>query len=501
MTDVSVPKPDYLSRDFQGLKEVLVDYASRRFPEWQPSSEGDFGMVLLELFAYTGDILSYYTDRAQFENYLPTATQRDSVLALAYLLGYMPNSGSPARGTLQLVTDKGFAAVTVPAGTKFTTGRIAAIDGPVTFETDADVTVPANAASNATIAVTEGETEYYARIGESTGLPAQMLLLPHTGVYRDTIRIYVEDSTGSEVFTSGTTTITAREWLLVDHLLDAEATDTRFETQYTEDSVLVKFGDDINGAIPATGLQVFATYRHGVGANGNVAAGEVKLLNDRSVKGVHVARDSNDAYLSSAMAGGTDPESVDSIRFNAPRAYRTQSRVVTLDDFKDAALGVEGVSKANVLAATYTSVTVYVAGPDGGTPTQTLLDLVEDSILGKTLAGVSVTVAAPTFVPVNFGSSGSPIAIEVWPQYSQKGVRNAVRRAIRAFVGNMAFGEKLSVGKIYKAIEAVDGVRHVDIPVMARDDAAQSGTARITPREWEIFTVNSMYFSMSGGVA
>jgi hypothetical protein len=107
-------KADYLSRDFAGLRESMLTYAQQVYPEWQPSSEGDFGMMMLELFAYMGDIVSYYTDRAQFENYLPTATQRDSILNLAFMLGYLPNSGSPAAGFIPLTTDKGTAEKTVP---------------------------------------------------------------------------------------------------------------------------------------------------------------------------------------------------------------------------------------------------------------------------------------------------------------------------------------------------------------------------------------------------
>lgn len=501
VTTRPVPKPDYLSRDFVGLKSSLLQYAALSFPDWQPASEGDFGMVLVEMFAYFGDILSYYTDRAQFENYLGTATQRDSILGIAYLLGYLPNSGAPATGTVELVTDLGRPDTLVPGGSKILTGRIAAIDGPVTFETDDDATVPANGATSAVVNVTEGTTENYVKVGESGGLPAQTFLLAHTGVYRDTIRVFVEDTLGSVTFPFGANTIVAREWLLVDHLLDADSTGAVFETQYVDDGVMVNFGDDINGAIPGTGLQIFATYRHGVGSNGNVTAGQVKLIDDRTLAGVHVKKDTNDVYLSSTMIGGTDPESIDSIRYNAPRAYRTQNRVVTEPDFIDLALGVEGVGKANVLVGTFTSVTVYVTGPDGGIPSDTLLDLVQSKFEGKTLTGVTVTVSPPTFVQINFGASLDRITVELYPQYSRKTALAAIKRDIRTFLSSMAFGDKLSVSDIYRVIKNVEGVRYADVSVMARADSAQTGTTRITPREWEVFTMGSTFFTMTGGVA
>jgi uncharacterized phage protein gp47/JayE len=500
---VAAPKPDYLSRDYAGLRASLLQYASQTNPEWQPASEGDFGLMLLELFSYMGDIMSYYTDRAQFENYITTATQRDSVLNLAYLLGYIPNSGSPATGTVPLTSDKGQAAITVPAGTQIKTNRIEALDGPLTFETNDDVIIPANPAGTTpavNASVTEGETVSYAKIGESNGLPSQNYLLPDTGVYSGSIQIFVEDGLGSTIINPGPAQVVAREWTVLDHLLDADPTDKVFETRLSDDSTVISFGDDINGAIPATGLQIFATYRHGYGASGNVAAGMVRLINDRTLGGVHVAVDTTGAVLSSEMTGGSDPETTDSIRYNAPRVYRTQNRAVTLDDYSEIALGTQGVTRANVVAGTFTSVTVFITGSDGGAPSDLLKAQVTDRFNGKTLLGVTVQVAAPTFVPVNFGSSADPIVIDVKDQYSVKTVRAAVKREIRSYVSTMQFDEPLAVGKVYRRIMDVEGVKSVEIDVMARDDAVQVGTTKITPKPWEIFTVGNITTSMTGGV-
>ena len=500
---MAAPKPDYLSRDYDALRTSLLEYAKQAMPEWNPSSEGDFGMVMLELHAYMGDILSYYTDRAQFENYLPTATQRDSVLALAYLLGYVPNSGTPATGTLPLVTDRGALQVTIPAGTQFTTPRIDTLDGPVTVETSAEVTLPANpngTNSAVNVAVTEGVSVAYVKIGESTGQPGQSFLLPNTGVYRDTIRIYVEDGTGTNIINPGTAQVVSREWTRKDHLLDAGESDAVFEAQITDDSMYVLFGDDVNGAIPATGLQIFASYRYGFGGSGNLPAGLVRFLNDRNLGQVHVERDANGSYLSSALLGGADPESTDSIRYNAPRVYRTQNRAVTVEDYKEIALGTEGVTKASVISGTFTSVTIYITGPDGGPPSETLKQMVANRFAGRTLAGVTVNVVAPTFVSVNFGSSANPIDVELLPQYSQKTAKAAIERAIRTYVTDLPFGEKLSVSQVYSAIMSVEGVRYVDIDVMARADSAQTGASKITPRVWEVFSPGSLYLNVTGGV-
>ena len=108
---------DYTSRDYMGMMNSLLIYASQAFPDWSPQSQGDIGVMLLELFAYIGDINSYYTDRVMQEAYLPTATQRQSLLNIAGLLGYVPSNGTPATGTVTFQTDNPGSAVVIPEGT------------------------------------------------------------------------------------------------------------------------------------------------------------------------------------------------------------------------------------------------------------------------------------------------------------------------------------------------------------------------------------------------
>lgn len=499
---MAVPKPDYLSRDYAGLRQSLLQYAQQRFPQWQPASEGDFGLVLVELFSYMGDILSYYTDRAQFENYLPTATQRDSILNLAFMLGYQPNSGTPAKGTVPLTTDVGTGPKTVPAGTQIITNRIDAIDGPIVFETDEDVVIPDNTEGTASVeaAVTEGTTKAFQYIGESSGVPGQVFLLPNAGVYRETIQIFVEDGEGTTLINEGSETeFAVREWVRVEHLLEGDGDSRIFETRLASNATHILFGDDINGMIPATGLKVYATYRYGYGASGNLAPGLVRLINSQgqdNLGEVKVVRDAQGAYLSSEMLGGANPESNDSIRLNAPRVYRTQDRVVTERDFVELALGTEGVSQANAVVGTFTSVTLYLTAADGGPPSDDLKQAVADRLEGKTLAGVTVSIGAPSYTSVNFGTNTEPIHIEVRKGYSLKNVRAAAKREIRSLVSLLEFGDALAVNKVYRALDKIDGVASVDIPVMARADAAQSGTRRITPKPWEMFTVGDIYLNV-----
>ncbi len=82
---------DYTSRDYKAIRSMLVGLAKGLLPEWQTVGEtGDFGTLLLELYAYAGDVTNYYIDRVSSEAFLGTAIRRQSVMYIADMFGYTP---------------------------------------------------------------------------------------------------------------------------------------------------------------------------------------------------------------------------------------------------------------------------------------------------------------------------------------------------------------------------------------------------------------------------
>jgi len=485
---------DYTSRDFEALKASMLTYASVNFPDWVPGSEGDFGVLLLELAAYVGDVNSYYVDRAQNEAYLSTATQPSSVVAISQMLGYVPSRGTPATGTVTLARDAvvgtgSLPDVLVPQGTLLSTGYIDAIDGQVTFETVTDRIVPGSGAvTTGVVGVIEGQT-FTDTLGSSSGLPSQVFKIPRLRVYNDTV----------------TLTVAGIPWLVVGHLLDADAVSQTFEVFTDGDGFTnVRFGDDLNGAIPPTGLDIVATYRTGYGSLGNLPAGSITgLVSD--VPGVSVKQDSTTSGLStsSATTGGTDPETLDQIRVNAPRSFATQQRAVTLADFENFALGVPGVTRAKAVSALYfTSVAVYVIGPDGTPASSTLVDSVTHTLQERALAGVTVSVAAPLAITVDVGSSLNPTTIDVWPTYSREGVQYKVSQAIKNLLSFNAIdlGMKLSAASVYQTVMSVPGVRSCTVPYMVRTDASLTGANDIQFHPWEYPVAGVVTVTSTGGI-
>ena len=73
MSNETGPIIDYTNKDYDSLREAMLELAREKLPAWTDHSPNDLGVTLLELFAYMGDILLYYQDRIANESYLDTA--------------------------------------------------------------------------------------------------------------------------------------------------------------------------------------------------------------------------------------------------------------------------------------------------------------------------------------------------------------------------------------------------------------------------------------------
>ncbi len=96
------PRIDYVTKDYEGFKQGMLNQIPLLLPDWTDRGEADFGVVLIELVAYVADILSYYQDRVANEAFLPTATQRRSVTQLLRLIGYQIDPGLAASAVIHV---------------------------------------------------------------------------------------------------------------------------------------------------------------------------------------------------------------------------------------------------------------------------------------------------------------------------------------------------------------------------------------------------------------
>jgi len=97
MPKVVKPIINYTARDFASIKQELVNYAQKYYPEtFRDFNEASFGSLMLDMVAYVGDIISFYTDFQANESYLETALEFQNVLKISKQFGYKfrPNASS-----------------------------------------------------------------------------------------------------------------------------------------------------------------------------------------------------------------------------------------------------------------------------------------------------------------------------------------------------------------------------------------------------------------------
>jgi Baseplate J-like protein len=114
---------DYLAKDFQSFRKLMLDRMALALPQWQERNPADLGVAIVEVLAYAADQLSYYQDAVATEAYLETARQRTSVRRHIRLLDSSLHEGCNPRVWLELHVDRNRKGeVTFPAGTEVLTG-------------------------------------------------------------------------------------------------------------------------------------------------------------------------------------------------------------------------------------------------------------------------------------------------------------------------------------------------------------------------------------------
>lgn len=130
-TILSEPTLDYLAKDYQSFRRLMVDLIAERNPGWQERLPADLGMTLVELMAYACDYLSYFQDAGPgTEGFLDTCLHRISAVRHARLVDYSMSQGRNAQTLVHFVGPAGANGV-LPKGVKLTSRVSAALQGEI----------------------------------------------------------------------------------------------------------------------------------------------------------------------------------------------------------------------------------------------------------------------------------------------------------------------------------------------------------------------------------
>ncbi len=314
----------FTNLDFNDLRAQIKDYLRSNSNFTDFDFEGSNFSVLIDTLAYNSYITAYNTNMQANEAFLDSATLRENVVSHARNIGYVPRSKKSSKAKISFSVDTSSynsRTVTLKAG-PFALGAVQ--DGNYIFSIPSDVTVPVNTSN---IAFFENLDIYEGSYLTKTftvdySQSNQRFLIPNSNVDTSTIRVSVSNST-IEVYT------------LYENILNVNKTSKLFLIQEIEDEKYeILFGDNILGKKPEHGSTISISY---IVTNGKSADGSANFTFSGNIKDNNSTNITTGISLittTSSSENGDDIETIDSVKYLAPRVYASQYRAVTANDYK-----------------------------------------------------------------------------------------------------------------------------------------------------------------------
>jgi uncharacterized phage protein gp47/JayE len=553
---------DYLARDYNSFRQALIDLIPAKLPEWTDRSEADFGVVLIELFAYMGDILSYYQDRIANEAFLTTAQERRSVINHLRLIGYEMAPAAPAAARLSLIVANNVnQVVEIRKGDQFATAS-SKDRKSLTFEFVDDkplvinlaglpavppdklanndlsgfsgiVTIPAKKPDGTplpnfkevveikevdgaqtpvgVIPAREGRSINNEVIGVSDGTANQKFQLAQPRALIDTLQIVVETSPPTppwrwrknlvfshRAFTPEQLAALEQEGRISSTLAFSRSADSDFATETDENDV--------------------TTVIFGDGQYGQIPPPSARILASYRVGGggagnvgagqITVITKAPQLQLIGAKvvnrvpaSGGAERESIErAIKF-APTVFGSMQRAVTGEDYVAQAKLFPGVSKARAEATNWNTITLFIAPTGSGqAPSDTLRQELLAYFEDKRMLTSIIDIQSPDYVRIDVTAQVGAEA-----HFRNEDVAAQAEAAIRDLFDfeKVDFKQTLYLSKIYEALERLDSVQFVNvtrfqIATLSSPPVDEDGV--IPLRENEIPVLNELIVNVTGGV-
>jgi len=381
--------------DFNTIKTNLKRYLQSQTTLQDYNYEGSALSTLLDVLAYNTQYQAYYLNMVANEMFLDSALQRASVVSHAKLLNYTPQSATAPRAQIDLVVNNvTTSSLTLP---KFTSFLSEAIDGvSYRFVTLNSTTENTDFANNTVtfdnLVIKQGEPVTLTFTYDDAANPTAIFELPDTNVDTATISVVVQQSTSnssSQVFT-----------LVDDYLALNGTTKAFFLQEATNGFYQIYFGDGILGQALTDGNVVSVSY---IITSGTAATDANNFVLMDTIAGFS----SSTITPVQAATQGAERETIESIKYTAPKSYAAQGRAVTKEDYIfliQNNAGIFPIDAVNVWGGEENDPPVYgvvfvAIKPSGGyllTPSQK--SIIEEEIIKP----ISVLTVQPRIIDVDY---------------------------------------------------------------------------------------------------
>jgi len=321
-----MPYTQVANLDFEDIKSALKEYLRAQSDFTDYDFEGSALSTLIDTLAYNTYYTAFNTNMVVNELFIDSATLRDNVVALAKQLGYRPKSITSPVAYISFTVNYNNPTTDTELLLKKGTGFVASYDN-TTYQyvvlNDVKAQVSNQKAIFTEVPVYEG-TLLKNTYTVNTSLKSQKFILDNQNIDTNTVRVNVFPTGGSF----------SEPYLVADNILDVDQDSKVFFLDEIEDERYeLVFGDGVLGKKLENGSRIEVSYLTTSGPESNgvrtfVFSGVLENPQGVSPNSFEVTVDST-----IAASGGEGLESISKIKFNAPKAYGSQDRAVTSNDY------------------------------------------------------------------------------------------------------------------------------------------------------------------------
>lgn len=449
--------------DFNAIKNNLKTYLQSQDTLKDYNYDGSALSVLLDILAYNTQYNAYYLNMIGNEMFLDTAIQRNSVVSQAKLLNYIPKSAIAPTATVNLIVNQVTdSSLTLPKFTSFMSEAVDEVN--YTFVTTDAITVNVvnNQAVFSNVAIRQGTPTTMSYVVDSSTNPSYTFKIPNTNVDTTTLQIIVQTSSTNnsfEIYES------ASDFLTIDNNSAVYFLQEGLNNYYE-----VYFGKGVLGKKLNDGNIVRMTYLTTSGTSAYQANSFVLM---DSINGY-----SNTTTQSVVSATkGSARESIDSIKFHAPKSYAAQKRAVTKEDYITAI-------QQNKLGYSFDAVNVW-GGQENSSPVYgqvfisvkpsgayTLTDTQKQKMINDIIKPISIMTVEPTLVDPDY----TYIQITANVLYDAKKTTytsGQIQTLVKAAISSLAASSLNTFNSTFKSADFNNAINNADKSIITNEISLQ----------------------------
>lgn len=451
-----MPFTNYTNLDFDQIKSSIKDYlrANSNFTDFD--FEGSNFSVLIDTLAYNTYINAFNSNLSVNEVFLDSATLRENVVSLARNIGYVPRSRKCSTAIVSFNVETTSETSTVALQPELVC--IGAVDNSsYIFSIPEEITrtVTNGIASFNNIEIYQGRFLNLSFTVNSS--LDQKFIIPNPYVDTSTIRVYVRGPNDTGI---------GKKYSLVDNIITVNNTSEIFLIQEVKDEKYeLLFGDGVFGKQLENGSVITVNYivtdgRDGNGASEFSFAGSIKNSN-----GSLIAPSNTVTVTTNQLSkNGSNIESIDSIRYFAPRLYSSQYRAVTAGDYESIikniiypnAEVVSVVGGEDLNPPEYGSITISIKPKDGLYVSQFDKQLILSKLKQYTITGINqkITDIKVLYIELDsyvyYNSSNSP---------GVENLKTKIENSLSTYSNSLdinKFGGRFKYSKLLQIIDNTD---------------------------------------------